>query len=828
MLSFRHLTLCVLLIFGTVGLAGCKNDAERAADYFQSAQALLASGDVERAKVELRNVFENDAFHEPARRTLAQLLLDDGDLAGAYQQYRYIAEAQPDLADVRLTMAELALKLGDLTEARTHFAAADAIVPDDPRARVLKAAFDYQNAADSGDSAAMSTAADKAGILLAELPDNEIAQRVVIDSLLQSGDPQAALPEIEKALTLTPDDYQLNLLKLRLLNDADNIAGTGAQLQTMVELFPDNEELAGDLIRWYMSQNDTAGAESFLRDLAGDDTGPIDGHLSVVQFLQVTQGDAAARAELDRLATANADADNADIYRALAAVIDFGQGQKDGAIATLEGILADATASDQTSRIRMMLSQMLAETGNIVGARAQIEQVLAADPTNVAALKMRAAGAIRDDDPTAALVDLRAAVDQSPQDAEIMTLMADAYIRDGNKDLAGERLAQAVNVSKSAAPESLRYARFLLQDGRNAAALNVLADARTANPGNVEILSLLGERLLAQESWVQVQRVIGDLNEAGTPAATEAAKTLQTALLVAQNRLEEGVDFLQGAITGGDADTRTVLQMIQLQLRAGDISEARRVLDSALAATPDDDALKLLDANLKAAEGNVAGAEDGLRDAIARLPEAEAPVQMLYNLLRGQDRTADASDVLTAALDRMPQAGTLAVMRAGELETAGDIEGAIAIYDDLYARNSGNVIVANNLASLIATHRDDPESLARAEAIARRLRSTDVPAFQDTYGWIAYRQDNLDEALTYLESAAAGLPDDPLVQFHLGMVYVALDRPADARPVLTRALEIAGDSTLPQFATARETLAGLPAATPEAGTDAAVGTGSDN
>ncbi|MCX8955024.1 tetratricopeptide repeat protein, partial [Ruegeria sp. NA] len=91
-----------------------------------------------------------------------------------------------------------------------------------------------------------------------------------------------------------------------------------------------------------------------------------------------------------------------------------------------------------------------------------------------------------------------------------------------------------------------------------------------------------------------------------------------------------------------------------------------------------------------------------------------------------------------------------------------------------------SLIVANNLASLLTTHRADPESLQRAHALARRLRGTRVPFFQDTYGWIAYRLGNYEEALTYLEPAAEALPDQPLVFYHLGRTYADLNRPLDA------------------------------------------------
>ena len=149
-------------------------------------------------------------------------------------------------------------------------------------------------------------------------------------------------------------------------------------------------------------------------------------------------------------------------------------------------------------------------------------------------------------------------------------------------------------------------------------------------------------------------------------------------------------------------------------------------------------------------------------------------------------------------------------IKAGEYERAENFDGAIKIYEDLYEIDSNSMIVANNLASLITTYRDDVESLERAFTIARRLRETDIPAFQDTYGWIEYRRGNFEDALEYLEPAAAGLPKDPLAQFHLGMTYAALKNTIKAREVLTRALEIAGDSPLKQFKVAKETLDGLP------------------
>jgi predicted Zn-dependent protease len=121
-------------------------------------------------------------------------------------------------------------------------------------------------------------------------------------------------------------------------------------------------------------------------------------------------------------------------------------------------------------------------------------------------------------------------------------------------------------------------------------------------------------------------------------------------------------------------------------------------------------------------------------------------------------------------------------------------------------------VIANNLASLISTYREDTESLERAYAIARRLRGTETASFQDTYGWIVFRRGDLEEAGPYLENAAAVLTNDPLVQFHYGMFLAADGQIKEAIDQLERALELAGpEDTRPQFETAREEIARLEA-----------------
>ncbi|NJS37742.1 MAG: tetratricopeptide repeat protein [Rhodobacteraceae bacterium] len=804
--------LTVALIVSTLALSACQSAEERAEGHYQSALTLLEAGDTDRALVELRNVFDLNGFHKEARQLYAETVLARGEVNEAYGQYLRLIEQYPDTPDVRLKLAELAIQRNDWEEAERHGREALRLAPDLPGVAAVRIVLDYRLAVIDSNVAAAKTVADQARALLVTDPSSSLARRVLIDHLLTGDDPLSALPEIDLAIAAEPDAFELYDMKLRVLAQTDRVAEIGTHLQTMFDRFPDNEEVRGTLVNWYLSQGDTAGAEAILRRLAGEKTSAPEGHMAVLQLLQVSQGTEAVRAELETLITANTGSPNADLYRAMRAALDFEAGQQTEAMAEIETVIAAATPSDQTLRLKVMLARMLEASGDKVGARARIEEVLTEDSAMVDALKMRAGWLVAEDRPGDAIVDLRAALDQAPRDPEILTLMAQAHERDGAVELAGERLALAVEVSGRSVDTSLRYAAFLVQQDRAEAALAVLTDARQGNPASVPVLTQLADLHMAAQNWPLVEEIGATLRQIGTEDALEAEKALQTVLLLNQNRVTEGIAFLESQIGQGSDDLRAIAMVVQTQARAGKLDDARSTLDAELAKRPAETQLLLLSAGLHAMSGETAEAETILRDLIAKDPSAEAPARLLYGLLLADGRADEATVVLDAALAALPASGTLRWLKAGQLESAGDFEGAIAIYEGMYAENSADVVVANNLASLITTHRADPESLERAFVVARRLRGSDVPAFQDTYGWIEYRRGNLDEALLHLEPAAAGLPQDALTQFHLGMLYAALNRPEDARRQLTLALDIAGDSKLPQFDLARETLAALPPA----------------
>ena len=313
---------------------------------------------------------------------------------------------------------------------------------------------------------------------------------IVIADQVNAGNYPAALPLVETALARAPEDEGLNLVKLGILENLGDQEAVGTQLAEMVRLYPDRTAFADALIRWHMDRGDTAGAEQVLRAQAArtpDDPAPA---LRVVQFLLKTGGADAARAEVDRLAAAAA---NPVPFQRTRAAIDFADGRHAEGIASLRGLIDATEPSDDRRDAQVMLARMLGDTGDAAGRDALVDAILAENPRHVEALKLRARREIDADKPELAVQDMRTALEQAPRDAAILTLMAEAHEREGAHELAGDRLALAVEVSGKAPEESLRYARFLMQDNRLDTAESVIVDALKLDRQNRDLLFALGQ-----------------------------------------------------------------------------------------------------------------------------------------------------------------------------------------------------------------------------------------------------------------------------------------------------------------------------------------------
>ncbi|MEL0438419.1 tetratricopeptide repeat protein [Phycobacter sp. K97] len=782
-------------------LAACQSSEERAEAYYQSALELLEEGDVERALIELRNVFDNNTLHREARRLYADLVLESGNVREAYGQYLRLVEQYPDAIDVRRLLAEIALDLNNFSEVTRHGTALYEAAPDVPEHQALMIFINYRDARQRQNNVDAGQEVEKAEALLDEHPKLSTALRILVDWHATSPSPMRAIPYLDRLLELYPDSQPLHMARLAVLQRAGETEEIGKQLHWLYERFPEDSVIADQLVLWYRAKRDFDTLETFLRDRAGDFDGPIAGHIAVVELLAQTRGRDAALAELNSLAEANGDTDLSRRYALQAALLEFNAGEREQAIATMSRIVEEAEQVDLINEARISLSRMKAATGYADEARALVEEVLESDPGNVPGLVARAAWNIREDKLSEAITGLRQALDQDPRNSETLILLAEAHQKMGNIELAEQRLAQAVEVTNAAPREALIYGRYQIAREQLAAAEQVLTDSfRTF--GDLEVARLLGQVLLQRGDFEGARGILDRLANSENPNAAPLARALQAAIMFNQNRVEEGLAFLRQTadVEGENGEFVSALQILRVQMMSGRLEDARNQLAVMRSQFPENLALRLLEGNLAGLEGKPEEAIQIYQTLHDEHPDQPIVLQRLYSSLRENGRGDEAKAILQAGLERQPDAHPLLMLRAYELELEQQEEGAIEVYERLYKEDPDSLIVANNLASMLAMHRDNPEDVKRAYTIAQRLNGTKIPAMLDTLGWVQTLNGEYDAAILNLQAAVRGLPNNPTVAFNLAQAYAKAGRIEEARAELQRGFDLAdGDEGVPQF-----------------------------
>lgn len=809
-MALRKFLTTVTFAAALMMLTACDSAKERAEKHYEAGLEYLQSGDVDRALVEFRNVFQLDGTHREARRAYAEAERGRGNLREAFGQYLRLVEQYPDDHGAQVALATIGAEAGDWKTAQRYAGEALKLSPGDPELEATKVAADYAIAAEANDAGAIVASAKRARELVEKLPSNLLLHRVVIDDLIRAQDYGAALTEIETALRLAPEDRALYAQRLSIHAAQNDDAAVEAGLIDMVERFSDAPEMGQALVRWYQSKGQMDKAEAFLRTRIAPGAPDQEPVLQLVRFLSEQRGAEAAVAELDRVITEGA---TSPVYRAARAGFVFDLGRHDEAIAEMQAILKDAEPSQETRRTKVGLARMLTSTGNTVGARALVEEVLAEDAGDGEALKLKATWLVLDDQVGEAIAILRRAYDQNPRDASILTLMAQAYERDGNRDLMRESLSLAVQASNRAPEESLRYAQFLAAEKKLIPAEGVLIDSLRIAPGTAALLAPLGQIYVEMQDWPRAGTVADELEAQTDPAARAAAQTLRAAILAGQQDTDQAIGYLQTLVTEGKGGLDAKIAILRAHLANGQNAKALAYSTSLVAENPEDADLRFIDASVRALTGDVKGAEERYRALLAEdKTRVAAWMALARAILTDPKRLGEAEAVVDEGLAAAADSAELKWAKAGFLERKGDIDGAIAIYDGLYRQNSANPVIANNLASLLVSYKTDPDSLARAEVIARRLRGSDVPPYQDTYGWIAYQRGNYDDAVKELEKAVQGLGEDPMVRYHLAMTYLKLNRQPEALAQFNEVLARVEESDSRDFVTtARQEKAALEA-----------------
>lgn len=800
MRSIRHTFFprlrAMLAVLSITTVAACSSPEERAQSHYESGIEYLEAGDHTRAMLEFRNAVKLDETVAGAWFGIATIEEQSQNWQAVANGLQRVIELDASHVEARTKLARLRLAGGDVDKALELVNAADELKPDDTDIVALRGAVLLR----LNDREGAKAEAERALSIDRENPD---AYAVLAAESMLDENTAATLRFLDRGLQADPNNIGLLLFKLKIHEGNDDDGSAETVMRQLVIASSESKEMRRALVKFLVSRNRLQDAETELRALVASDPDDTAAALELVGFLNSVNGADAARRELTRLTEARpATVD----YSLALARLEFSQSDPEAASDILTGIISKGEPAEDVQRARLALAEIMLQQEKSEDAASLVTEALAADENNADALALRARMRITAGELDSAIADLREALDQQPNSVPLLQLLGAAFERNGAIDLAHEQYVQAVRTSNYAPSVALRYADFLSGRGDSARAEQVLSESLSRNPNNAGVLSQLARIRLSQRDWQGAEAAAELLKKVGDKTGT--ADQILGASLLGQQKFDRSIETLKDAYASTPEAVRPMYSLVAAYLRADKADEAEAFLASVLAASPDNAEAHVLLGSLRGRDGQLDEALAAYNRAIEAQPGKGIGYVAVARHLLAAGKTDEAEEILLNGRENAPRDLGVNLTLAGLLETKSDVDGALSLYEGLLNERPDSLILINNVASLLSDHRIDEESLDRAYRLALRLSDVDVPQFKDTLGWVRYRRGEYRAALSNLEEAVEGLPEHPMVRYHLGMTYAALERHEDAKEQFAKASELLGDSD-PLRAKIADALGGL-------------------
>lgn len=464
----------------------------------------------------------------------------------------------------------------------------------------------------------------------------------------------------------------------------------------------------------------------------------------------------------------DAEPGSAAIYQALAEEY-LAENQLPAAAQTLKGGLA---LSPDHVPLLLLHGKVLAAQNKPQEAERSLRRALALDrkreESHLALFQLH----LGRQDFNAAEADLRQLVETIPGSYRGHYYLGRIYVEKGEYELARQSYAQAVEL----APHWIYgwYALGLLLDhlGQREEALRAMNEVLALDPENAQIISAVGMLELAlahfdaaAAAFLQLYQKTGDTQHLLRAALIYLqGKEPQRALALLQSLetmypKEAGIHFYYALVREQEGDKlgtlfhlqqlpprhelylEARLKMSQLLEEAGQLDEAGRRIEEALAALPDNESLYLRLAAIEEQRGQPAAAEATFQRGLRR---AANPENLLY------------------------QFGSF-------YERQGRTDEAIAQMRRLLEKNPHNASALNFIGFSFA---ERGQNLGEAQRLIERalaLRPGDGYII-DSLGWLYFKRGDWPRAVATLDEASHKSPDEPVIMEHLADACLSLGR----------------------------------------------------
>ena len=772
-----HTVTAAVAVVLLLTVVGCGGPEEKKAKYLSQAQGYLHDGNFPKARVAIRNVLKIDPKDPEAYFVFAEVEEKEKNWRSAFANYQRTVELSPDHQRGLIKLAKFYLEARALDKVSEM---TDKVLDKSPgqvEAESLRIAVQAVN----GDLSGATLAAEA---LSAKHPTDPDAATILATLYLAQGRRGEVELVMQRALDANPgnivllDSFASALLRLDKPERAEDV------LKKIVAAEPKVLDHRLRLAGFYDERREFDKAESILREVIQLDPDNEQRYLGFAKFQVsrhgVSQGEGALLEAKRALPRSTA------IQFALGELYELNR-QPDKARAVYEQVRDDHRAKPAALEATVKLAALDWLAGKQEASEKQLSEVLKENPRSSEALLLQGKIALQRGNGKDAVQAFRTVLKDQPELAEVHALLGRAYLMTDETALARESLEKSALLNPRMVEAQMTLAALDTLSGKFKEARVRLDALLKLDPNNLQTLSVLLNLQAAERDWAATDQTLSRARSAG--ADSSAADLTEARLFQARQEWGRARSAYERVLASHPDAPEPLVALVQLDSKQGKTAQAKERLEGVLGRNPTHPYAAGLLGELLLLSGDQAGAESRFTEATRIKPDWPMPWLHLATLKLSQKRGDEAREVLEKGVKQNPTSQELRLLLATSFSEAGNVDRAIQEYDALLRLDPRALVAANNLASLLVDQKGDQKSLERALLLTKEFETAAPnPYFLDTLGWIHLKLGHREEALRFIQQAAAKAPEHPVLNYHLGIAYFKAGHMAEAKTHLQKAL----------------------------------------
>ncbi len=769
------------ILAGAVILAGCGGGEERQAEYLTRAQDYYDQENIEKAKIEVKNVLQINPKNADARYLLGLINEQSKNFRAAFQEFNVAVENDKGHIKALNKIASYYIASKDLEKGLEKINTALAI--DTNNADALANQATVYVAQEKKDEA-IETAQR-----VLSLEPGHVQATTILTALYAKDNPDLALKTITDAIANQSKSEALKLLKIRLLASQNKSEEVISQYKELISEHPDNLFYRAQLVNYHLQdkakdeQERKGAAEKILRDLIVEKPEEDAPKQWLVEFLFKNRSQEQGRSQLEQFV--KSDPENFKMRNQLASLY-MANKEADKAKALYQYVIDDNPIGSESLAARNRLVAIALAEQDKSKAEALLEEIFAIEAENAEALITRARLKLADNDVDGAIPDLRVVLKNEPESVMALSLLASAHEKNNAPDLALDNYQRLLAVQPKNIGALLGTARLLISKNQLAEALPLLERANGINDRVPEVVRLLTDLYVREQRWDDALSTAAKLTENEQTMAM--GYYLQGRTYLRKKDIKSAIDVLEKSHELEPRGIETLSALVSGYIALDQLEKAISYVVAHTKKYPDQIHAQEVLGNLYAHDGNMTLATEKFQSVIKQVPDKNSSYQALTRIYASQGKLDEIEALYLDGLEQKPDNLGLRLMLAELYQARGDHQQAVDTYEILLKAKPNALTVKNNLAVLLVDHFNTPANLTRATELAADLGATENPAFLDTAGWVQYQLGNYPQAVSLLDAAVENGGSAPEYHYHLGMAYFKSDMKTQAKEHLELAL----------------------------------------